>query len=380
MIRDVLVVARNDLRRVLRQRETWIWTFAMPLVFFYFFTAIQGGSSGTDHPKDPLTLVVPDAGGVLVDELERRLQGLDYEVARVAEFAPDAPRPARVVEVPAGFDAAVLAGRETSVRLLRPEGGNATELDRFRVSRAAFGVLADVVTNAARRREQTPESFAELAAWPRALSLDVRPAGTRVRIPSGKEQSIPGTLVMFTLVLLLTSGAMGSLLERRQGLTRRLASAPLSRGAIVLGKWCGVYGLGLLQIAYAAAAGTLFFGLEWGPDAWVVALVLCAWAAFVSSLALLFANLVATEGQVIGLGVLASNLLAALGGCWWPIEVTPRWMQALGGQLPSGATMNALHRLMIFQSGPSSALPALAYLTSGALLLGFVAARRFRFA
>ena len=135
MIRDVLVVARNDLRRVLRQRETWIWTFAMPLVFFYFFTAIQGGSSGPDHPKDPLTLVVPDAGGVLVDELERRLQGLDYEVARVAELAPDAPRPARVVEVPAGFDAAVLAGRATSVRLLRPEGGNATELDRFRAGK-----------------------------------------------------------------------------------------------------------------------------------------------------------------------------------------------------------------------------------------------------
>lgn len=31
------------------------------------------------------------------------------------------------------------------------------------------------------------------------------------------------------------------------------------------------------------------------------------------------------ENLAAGPGVLLANILAALGGCWWPIEVTPDW-------------------------------------------------------
>jgi len=52
--------------------------------------------------------------------------------------------------------------------------------------------------------------------------------------------------------------------------------------------------------------------------------VLAPWAALCSGLALVLSSIARTEGQVVGIGVLASNLLAALGGCWWPIEIAPR--------------------------------------------------------
>ncbi len=51
-------------------------------------------------------------------------------------------------------------------------------------------------------------------------------------------------------------------------------------------------------------------------------------------------------GKVSGLGVLMANGLAALGGCWWPIEVTPQWMQTI---MPTGWTMDAMHKLISFQ-------------------------------
>ena len=37
MLRHALFVARKDLRFLLRARETILWVFVMPLVFFYFF-------------------------------------------------------------------------------------------------------------------------------------------------------------------------------------------------------------------------------------------------------------------------------------------------------------------------------------------------------
>jgi ABC-2 type transport system permease protein len=263
--------------------------------------------------------------------------------------------------------------------LERATGGNMAELDRFRVSRAAFGVLADIVAIAARKEAHTAEAYRALAQAPRSLELEVRPAGKRQTIPTGNAQSIPGTMVMFTMVLLLTSGSGGVVLERRLGRWRRLAAAPMSRADIVLGHWIAVVGLGLVQIAYALAAGTFLFDLDWGPDLAAVAAVLVLWAAFVGSLAMLLSSLVGTEGQCVGIGVLTSNVLAALGGCWWPIEVTPRWMQELASWLPTGWVMNALHRLIVFQTGPSGAHMAMAWLALGALAMGIVAARRFRY-
>ena len=48
--------------------------------------------------------------------------------------------------------------------------------------------------------------------------------------PIGFSQAVPGTMVMFTMLVLLTSGAVTLVVERDQGLLRRLASAPISRG------------------------------------------------------------------------------------------------------------------------------------------------------
>jgi ABC-type multidrug transport system permease subunit len=76
--------------------------------------------------------------------------------------------------------------------------------------------------------------------------------------------------------------------------------------------------------------------------------------------------------------VLGANVLAALGGCWWPIEVAPRWMQELASWLPTGWVMNALHRLMLFHSGPQGAWTAVVWLSLATLGLAGLGARRLR--
>ena len=47
----------------------------------------------------------------------------------------------------------------------------------------------------------------------------------------------------------------------------------------------------------------------------------------------------------------SNNLFAALGGLFWPIEVTPGWMRAIQKIVPTGWTMDALHNLISFQAG-----------------------------
>ncbi|HEX6739299.1 MAG TPA: ABC transporter permease [Vicinamibacteria bacterium] len=377
MWRQALFIARKDLAYLLRKRETLVWTFFMPVVFFYFIGTVTGGFGGGGGPRrEELTLVAPADAGFLADEAARRLEEQGYQVVRAAT----APAKGRRVVLPPGFTASVLAGRQVKVGFAPGDDGPGASYDQVRVSRALYTLLADVIVSAQPGQPPaTPEAFARLRGLPRTLTLEVTSAGRRRHIPTGFEQAIPGTTVMFTLLVLLTSGAVLLVNERREGLLRRLAMTPIPRGAVVLGKWMGRMALGLVQIAFALLAGTLLFGVRWGPHWPTVLLVLFLYAGLNASLGLMLGGVARTEGQAVAVGVLASNVLAALGGCWWPIEVTPGWMQKLSLALPTGWAMDALHKLVSFQAGPATVVPHLLAFPLAALAAGWAAARLFRY-
>ena len=99
--------------------------------------------------------------------------------------------------------------------------------------------------------------------------------------------------------------------------------------------------LGLVQIVFTLIVSVVLFDIDWGPEKLTVGVVLLSWAAFNTSLAMYLANVARSEGQMSGIGVMATLTFAALGGCWWPIEVTPDWMQSLAGYLPTGWAMES---------------------------------------
>jgi ABC-2 type transport system permease protein len=383
-------IALHDLRYVLGRRETLLWTFLMPIVFFYFIGTVTGGMGRGGGPANE-TLAVrvgPDAG-FLADTLIARLEAQEFRIVR-----PDAPAPAsagkaappfesyaRRLEIPGRFTASSLAGEKPKVAFVRTTEGMAALYTDFRIQRAVYTLLADVF---AARAEGNPGPLTaadveRIHKAPRTMQVETIAAGRRGRIPSGFEQAVPGTMVMFAMLVLLTSGTTVLVVERRLGLLRRLASAPISRRSVVTGKWAAKLSLGLVQMAFALITGSLLFGVSWGPDWPMVLIVLLFYAAFLATLGLLLGSLARTEGQAVALGVLASNMAGALGGCWWPIEVTPPYMQKVAMALPTGWAMDALHRLVSFEMGPASVLPHLAVFAVATLVTGVFAVRAFRY-
>lgn len=369
-------VARKDVQYMLRARETILWVFIMPLLFFFLIGTITGGFADDTSGPDTLAVTATGEPGFLYDQLVRRLGEQELEVVPAIEENLGPYR--RRLTVPEDMTARLLAGEQVELAFVREGGGIGSDFDGIRVQRAVYTTLADLATLA----QEGPVDGAALAALnaaPRALTLEVRQAGERPRVPGGFEQAVPGTMVMFTLLVMLTSGAVMLVTERNEGLLRRLAATPLGRGAVVAGKWGGKLTLGLVQIAFALLAGRLLFGLDWGPRLPMVLLVLLVYAALVAALGVLLGSLARTEGQAVGLGVITANILAGLGGCWWPIEVTPIWMQKLALALPTGMTMDALHRLVSFGRPAASALPHLVALAVLTLVSGWLAARLFRY-
>jgi ABC-type multidrug transport system permease subunit len=276
----------------------------------------------------------------------------------------------------------VLAGSQVTLTTeLRAEGLDAS-FDDIRVKRAAYTLLADIIAASGEGDTSfvlTPAALERVDALPRTVSIDVRSAGARRRVPSGFEQAVPGIMVMFTLLVMGTSGAILLVIERRQGLLKRLAYTPISRSSVVAGKWVGKLALGVVQIVFAMLTGTLLFGMHWGANLWAVVIVMAVYGALMASVGLFLGTVARTEGQAAAIGVISANVLGALGGCWWPIEVAAPWMQKLQLFLPTGWAMDALHKLVSFGAAPAAALPHVAIMLVATLVLLGVSSRLFRY-
>jgi len=383
-MRGVWFITRAEIAHQLRQRETLLWVFVMPFIFFYFIGTVTGGMGVvTPDRPDALALDAPADAGFLVDELVGRLEAQNFRVDR-----PESPEAFEeytrrlIVPAPASgktFTAAVLAHEPQTLQYRSRAEGPGANLERIRLSRAVYSLLADLAVIASDGAVPDEAAIRREAEAPRTLTLRVTTAGRRIDPPSGYAQTIPGTMVMFTMLVMLTSGAIRLVVERDQGLLRRLASTPIPRRSVVAGKWLGKLALALVQILFALAAGTIVFGMDWGGALPMVGVVLLAWAAFNASLGFLLGNLARTPAQMSGVGVVATMVLAALGGCWWPIEITPTWMQHLALGLPTGWAMDALHKLVNFGYDAPAALPHVAALAACALVLGLASVKTFRY-
>ncbi|MDJ0812404.1 MAG: ABC transporter permease [Woeseiaceae bacterium] len=382
-MRNILFIAWHDVRYQLRQGSTLLWVFVLPAVFFYFIGTVTAGFSGTLSGATATPVVIAARNpGFLREQVDLRLRENSFETDWREELVPDAEGnlPSRVLVIDDNLSDKVAAGESVTASFDTRASSLARQYEIIRMQRSLYTALADIVTADARSGgELSAAALVELNNETRVWQLDVAPAGQRQVIPRGFEQAIPGMLVMFTLLVLLTNGGSMLVFERNKGLLRRLAYAPISRTEVVAGKWGGRMVLAALQIITAVLIGTIVFDMRWGPDIPMIVVVLFAWAGFCASAGLLLGSIAKTDGQAAGLGVLVANVLAALGGCWWPIEITPSWMQSLQNLMPTGWTMDALHKLISFQAGPLAAVPYVLTLLLASVVVTGVAVRSFRY-
>ena len=379
MVRRTWFLAWHEVRVFLRSRSNLLWMFLMPPFFMWVTGMATGGGHGpAEKPRVVIRAAQP---GPVTRALAQRLEALGYEV-RILPPAGD-PMPASVhLSVPDDFESRVLAGEKTPLTF-RPGGDDdlSGQLGQARVRRAVIRTLGDLAVLATADSGLTDAGFARLAARRPAVALEVHLAFPAPRVPTGMRQSVPGTLVMFILMVLVTGGIERLFVDRKEGLLRRLASSPLTRGEIVLSRILSRSIIGMFMAVFALILGATptVFRIDWGPQWPFLLLVLAAYALAASGLAVLLSTLARSVGQAIGLGVVSTILMAALGGCWWPIEIVPRSMQVLSLCLPTGWAMQGMHRLMELDRGLAAALPAIGALAGFALAFGALAAKRFKF-
>lgn len=153
---------------------------------------------------------------------------------------------------------------------------------------------------------------------------------------------------------------------------------PVSRAIILGGKLLARLTLGLVQMALLLGGGTLIFGVGWGDQAVATVLVSFAFAIATVGLGMLLATFVRTRGQAGSVATGAALALAALGGAWYPLEITPALYRQAVSILPSTWAMRAYTDLLARGATVGDVLPHVAVLLGFAAIFTSVGVWRFR--
>jgi ABC-type multidrug transport system permease subunit len=193
---------------------------------------------------------------------------------------------------------------------------------------------------------------------------------------------VPGFAVTFLLIGMLMGVSLALIDERDWGTLDRLRAAAAPLGATFAGKLLARFVIGFVQMAVLFAAGWFFFGISLGraPLALVVPSAAIAFAG--AAFGLVVAGVGRTRDAVLPVGAIVIMTMAAVGGCWWPIDLEPQWMQTAALVVPTTWAMRAFNDLMIRGLSASSALvPSAVNLAFGFLymIVGIAISRR-RFA
>lgn len=395
-----LIAARKDLLRRLRDPVALLFWLAIPLLTGVLMTQSLGGKSG---PAPKLHLLVADED----DSFGSRLllgalaQGRATEFIQTESVDQTAGRNrlehgqgTALLIIPKGFAQALLRERPTRLTLLTNPSqrflpGIAEELLRsaadavFYLHRLAGPEFHEPAQGSSGpRRALGAADFARAGAsigqaveslgtclFPPAITLVTE---TTAAPQASNPAKIPLTTALFPgivlMSLLFTSQGLSADLwrERDAGLLRRVLTTHLSMPAFLSGKLAAAAAVLSAVSLVMLMAGMLYLSLPLArlPLAW-------AWSAgtgLLLTLLMLCIQMHASSRRAASF--LTFSLVFPLfmaGGSFFPSEIMPAWMAALGRWTPNGWATEQLKGLLLARPGPLPLAGAFALL---ALLSG----------
>lgn len=404
----LLAMAWNEIKVEFSDKSTLVFFLVLPVLFTGVIGAALGNSgSSPDEDARAVVGVVNNDGGALAEAWLAAFAESDVvrgEVLTEAEALDQLGAGlVGVVVLPEGMSAQVLAGESAggpvALTLYVDEGDNrslsveqglaAINAQAEAVALAAQASVAQAearrpFADEAERAAYLAEALTLAAAALESPAVDVRTqvgeqeASSTAIIAGGFEQSSAGQLVTWTLITLL-GGSASIIEERRTGTLRRLLTTPVQRGVLLAGKIVGRLALGLVQMALLIGIGQWVFGVNWGNDLLAVAAIVLTFGLAATALGLLISTVARTTAQASGMTTIGSMLLAALGGAWWPLEITPAVYQQVVSVLPSTWAMRAFVDVMVRGQGLAEIGLELAVLVGFAVGLFALGVWRFRF-
>jgi ABC-2 type transport system permease protein len=404
----ILDIALKDLRQISRDRMSFFFLLIMPIVFTLMFGFAFAGGDGAsgEEPRLPVTVVDHDGGPLsapLVALLEQsplvQIQPAEEQTQWALEAAVAAGDLAALVVVPDGYGTQMLVGHPLPLTLIADPGSSAAGtiegalrsiLTRLSGAVRAAELSTEIYarragfTSVAEREAFFAEGVQEaLLAWDEppvtvAVTDSGSPPDAAPEQGNAFTQFSPGMMAQFALAGLI-SAAQVLVLERRSRALARLLTTTVSRAQILFGHFLAMFVMILIQMLLLMLFGQLALDVDYFGEPLASVLLAVATAAFAASLGLLIGALAKTEEQAIIYAMVPMFVLAALGGAWVSLEVTPAAYQQIGSVTPLGWVLDGYRDILLRDAAVETVLPSVAALLGYAVVIFGLAVWRFRF-
>ncbi len=210
-----------------------------------------------------------------------------------------------------------------------------------------------------------------------SLSASSQPQSVGASLQYGLGQSVPGMGSMFVLMTIF-GGMSALIIERQQWTLPRLAMMPLSRSTLLAGKILARFCLGLIQFAVVFIVGGIL-GMSFGEDIPALILLVIVYTLCITALSFAVGSGLKNPEQASGFGLLLTLTLAPIGGAWWPMDISPKFMQVFGHISPIAWAMDGFTALTYHQAHLVNILLPLGVLLGMTIVLFLIAVPRFRY-
>jgi len=340
-------IAINDLKITVKDKMFFFWLLVFPLLFTLIFS-LAFSESSSEESKVTLNVLDKDKG-FLSQALIEELSSEKYAVQVVGD---ESESETRILIIPENFTQNILAGQKAELILEKERGSQmeASQAAYFHVLKAIIKIITKIVSIAPQDGKDLEARY-DRHELRRLISLRAERAGEIRTIPTGFNHIVPAMAVMFILFTVLMYGGINLLQERREGQLERIFMTPATFTAIISGKWFSRLCLGLLQIGILLLAGKILFKIYLGPNLWGIFLVALFFCGTIAGMSILLGSIIRKEEILVVFNILFANIMASLGGCWWPIELIPKGIRSLSFIFPTGWAMDAFHKLFYFGQG-----------------------------
>lgn len=346
-------IAVNDLKLSIRDKMFFFWLLIFPLLFAVIFgTAFP---ESTDEIRKVDLKVLDNDQSTLSQALVEEMKEENYAVA---EIKLEEEKEARTLIIPEGFSQKILSGKKTELILEKLSNSDmeASQAAYANVLKAIIKILTKVVLIAPEDESELDNQY-ERTEIERLITIKTEQGGQLESIPAGYNHSIPAVAVAFVIFTILMYGGIILLQERRHGQLERIFLSPATFSTIIAGKWLSRVILGMIQVILLLMVGRFIFKVYFGDSIPSIFLLFLFFCGTIAGMSILFGSLIRKEEIIVILNILVANLMASLGGCWWPLELVPSGIRKIGFIFPTGWAMDGLHKLIFFGDDFNAVLP-----------------------
>nr|WP_285852366.1 ABC transporter permease [Robertmurraya korlensis] len=360
--------------------------FLMPLLFTFIF----GGLSSEESSEKTNVLLVDHDDSSLSKEFTQQLKESNqlFTIETVSEskmtLLLESKKVAAALVIPHGFEEEIKTKKEPEMTFLTIPEFTSSDPIKEVVGNQLMKLRLLVSASSEWSRysgdewsvmyEKIESNVSETSFQINKINVEEKHSNAT---SNGASRVAPGFSIMFVMIMIMS--VTGTILEARSsGVWSRLLIAPASRFEIAVGYLLFFFVIGFIQFCILIVATHYLFGVHWG-DPLAVLLLMVALLLAVVGMGLLIATLVKTVEQQAAIGNVVVVATCMISGVYWPLEITPEFMQKIAQFLPQTWAMSGFTELLTNGGGVVDIIDTIGLLFGFAVLFLVIGMSRVKF-